>query len=126
MDVYVAFNSVSDYTAPAPSFHSVHMTLDDAIHALYPDRKDFQLQFTQSTRKDTWNGPDGFGMVRKVELQEPPKYIQIKLRLTKEATPNADSLLTSMVDELAGWGEVAEIVDSEVYQLKNETTIVEV
>lgn len=69
--VYIALNSVPDYTAPAPSFKSVHHTLEGAILALYPDREDFRIAFSPSRYvPDTWNGPDGFGTVKRVEIKE--------------------------------------------------------
>jgi hypothetical protein len=71
MEVYVALKSVPDYTqAPWAPFHSVHTTLEGAIKALYPDRKDFQSQFKKWPTNKVWEGPDGFGMVKLVEVQE--------------------------------------------------------
>lgn len=117
MDVYVALNSVPDYNAPAPSFKSVHMTLEDAIRSLYPDRKDFQLQFTPGSQKDTWNGPDGFGMVRKVELQEPQYSIQIRFTPTEaRGKEQTEKLMQEVIEYLDNYfRQQIEIVDSEVY-----------
>ena len=66
MEVYVALNSTPDYTSPAPSFHSVHTTLSGAISALYP-KKDVTFSFVG---KGVWDGPDGFGMVKRVVVQD--------------------------------------------------------
>lgn len=70
MKLYVALNSVPDYNAPAPSFKSVHETLEGAIAALYPDSEKFQKAFVKSRyyKENIWIGPDGFGEVREVEL----------------------------------------------------------
>lgn len=71
--VYAAFRSVPDYTAPSPPLHSLHETLEGAIKALYPNESEERLRamFTKSTySKDTWNGPDGFGMVRLIEVEK--------------------------------------------------------
>lgn len=69
--IYVALRSVPDYHAPAPSFQSAHASLEGAIAALYPneDQERFREMFRPSPySKDTWDGPDGFGMVRKLEV----------------------------------------------------------
>lgn len=71
MEVYAAFRSVPDYHAPSPALLSLHETLDGAIKALYPDNEGFRNAFTKwsrSTRGETWEGPDGFGLVRKMEV----------------------------------------------------------
>lgn len=72
MDVYVALNSVPDYHAPAPSFKSVHRTLDGAILAVYPkaENERFRKMFRKWPNADVWEGPDGFGMVKLVQLQD--------------------------------------------------------
>ncbi len=71
MFVYAAYRSVPDYTAPAPPLVSLHKSLDGAIKALYPDREDFRESFTKSHYvANMWNGPDGFGMVRMLEVNE--------------------------------------------------------
>lgn len=71
MIVYAAFVSAPDYTAPPPSLKSLHTSLEGAISALYPDRPDFQVKFRESGyRTGEWIGPDGFGLVRRMEVKE--------------------------------------------------------
>ena len=69
MEVYIALRSSPDYTAPPPSFVSAHETLKGAIEALYPDQLQFQTAFRKWPDKDVWEGPDGFGLIRKVEVK---------------------------------------------------------
>lgn len=69
MPVYVALNSDPGWTAPAPSFKSVHRTLDGAKRALYPDHENFRDAFRES-RPGVWTGPDGYGEIRMVEVKE--------------------------------------------------------
>lgn len=70
MKVYVALNSVPDYSARAPSFKSVHKTFEGAAKSLFPNREDYQKSFRQSsTNPDSWYGPDGFGTIKLVEVQ---------------------------------------------------------
>ena len=70
MDIYIALRSVPDYSARAPAFYSAHETLEGAIKALYPESPNFQKAFIKwaSTKEEVWEGPDGFGMVKKVTL----------------------------------------------------------
>lgn len=68
MTVYVAFRSVPDYTAGAPALHSIHITLRGAIEALYPDKPEW-WDFRRSSN-DEWHGPDGYGLVRLMEVQK--------------------------------------------------------
>lgn len=65
MQVYVALRSVPDYSAPAPSFKSVHLSLKGAIDSLYPNS---DYDFHKWPGKDVWEGPDGFGMIKLVEV----------------------------------------------------------
>jgi hypothetical protein len=65
--IYAAFNSVPDYTAPAPSLRSLHESLDGAKKALYPDREDFRNSFREY-KPGVWDGPDGFGLIRLMEV----------------------------------------------------------
>lgn len=68
--VYAAFRSVPDYTAPSPPLKSLHRTLEGALHSLYPDREDFRNAFRHtSTDPDEWEGPDGFGLIRLMEVE---------------------------------------------------------
>lgn len=67
--VYAAFKSVPDYHAPAPPLKSLHLTLEGAIHALYPNRADFRNSFKEFS-PGRWEGPDGFGMVERLEVKE--------------------------------------------------------
>jgi hypothetical protein len=70
MQVFAAFRSVPDYHAGPAPFVSVHETLGGAIKALYPDNVKYQEAFRKwaNSRMDTWEGPDGFGLVRKIEV----------------------------------------------------------
>lgn len=73
MEVYAAFKSVPDYYAGSPPLVSLHKTLDGAVKALYPDNEDFQNSFrawTSSITGPTWEGPDGFGLIRLLEVKE--------------------------------------------------------
>lgn len=68
MDIYAAIDNVPDYSAGHGALAGVATTLERAIKILYPDQ---QYEFQPSTsRKDVWYGPDGFGEIRKLELQE--------------------------------------------------------
>lgn len=66
--VYAAFNSTPDYHGRGPSLKSLHETFEGAVRSLYPDREDFQAAFRE-TLPGEWDGPDGFGLVRIVEVQ---------------------------------------------------------
>lgn len=68
MQVFGAYRSYPDYNAPSPILVSLHMTFEGARRALYPD-KDYE--FTKSNYSPgTWNGPDGFGMIRLLEVND--------------------------------------------------------
>jgi hypothetical protein len=67
--LYAAFSSVPDYSAPAPTFLSVHRTLEGAKRALYPDDK-YHETFTYRVKAMYWEGPDGFGLIRRVEVKD--------------------------------------------------------
>ncbi len=100
MEVYVALNSSPDYSAPAPSFKSVHDTLEGAIHALYPDRADFQMVFRKwpSGLGEVWEGPDGFGMVKKVTVQTLSNETAELLAARKRLQPYLDGYPEPMID----------------------------
>lgn len=68
MKVYVAFNSRPDYSSPSPTFKSLHETLEGAIESLYPGNERFQRDFRKHLVEDRWYGPDGYGMVRLMEV----------------------------------------------------------
>jgi hypothetical protein len=68
MDIYAAFNSAPDYSAPPPSLKSLHLTLEGAKKSLYPDREDFQNSFRQIN--GDWHGPDGFGLVKLMSVKD--------------------------------------------------------
>lgn len=79
MEVYAAFRTSPDYHAPPATLHSLHTTLEGAILALYPDRADFREAFTERTNRygtmRYWEGPDGFGMVKLMEIADPkPRF----------------------------------------------------
>lgn len=65
MKVYAAFRSYPDYHAGPPSLHSLHETLEGAIESLYPDK---EYAFRQWPGKDIWEGPDGFGLIKLMEV----------------------------------------------------------
>lgn len=65
MLIYVAMNSEPDWTSHGPRFKSVHKTLEGAIKSLYPKGADFR-QYD----KCEWIGPDGFGLIRLVKLED--------------------------------------------------------
>lgn len=68
MDVYAAIHTVPDYQAGHGALAGVATTLEQAIKILYPEQ---QYEFRpSSTRENVWIGPDGFGEIRKLELQE--------------------------------------------------------
>jgi hypothetical protein len=69
--VYAAFRSYPDFHAPAPQLVSIHLTEQGAIHALYPENTDAHKNFREAFRKTSegvWQGPDGFGMVKKMAV----------------------------------------------------------
>lgn len=66
MEVFAAFRSVPDYSAPSPSLKSLHLTLDGAILSLYPDGK---AEFRKWAGHEVWEGPDGFGLIKKMEVE---------------------------------------------------------
>ena len=70
MQVYAAFKSIPDYHGPPPTLVSLHETLVGAMKALYPDESHerFRNMFTER-RSGVWEGPDGFGLVRLMEVQ---------------------------------------------------------
>lgn len=70
MEVYVALRSAPDYSASSPAFKSVHKTLEGAIESLYPGPSQvrFRDMFHKWPNQDIWEGPDGFGMVKLVQL----------------------------------------------------------
>lgn len=66
--VYAAFRSVPDYSAGAPPLISVHKTLEGAKRALYPNNN---YEFiTDGYNLNEWIGPDGFGLIRLMEIKE--------------------------------------------------------
>lgn len=67
--VYAAFRSVPDYSAPSPPLLSIHQTLYGAMFALYPeDKHPVSGMFRKWPEKAVWEGPDGFGMVKEMEV----------------------------------------------------------
>lgn len=65
MKVFVALNAVPDYSAPSPSFRSVHLTLEGAKRSLFPGRDPVSWRMW---RDGIWAGPDGYGEIREVEV----------------------------------------------------------
>jgi hypothetical protein len=71
VEIYAAFRSVPDYHAPSPPLKSLHRTLAGAIESLYPDNEHFRESFRHvSSDPDIWEGPDGFGMVKLMKVNE--------------------------------------------------------
>lgn len=71
MHVYIAMNSNPDWYSPGPTFKSVHKTLDGAIRSLYPEgRYDFRPSSGDNNGTTSWVGPDGFGFIRLVTLED--------------------------------------------------------
>ena len=68
MEIYLAFNSEPDYSAGTPRFKSAHKTFEGAKKSLFPD-KDYNFHQWSHNPK-TWEGPDGYGLIRLVEVQE--------------------------------------------------------
>jgi hypothetical protein len=70
--IYIAMNSNPDYSSRGPTFHSAHRTLEGAEHALYPGKDGKPgYKFTKSAYSPgTWNGPDGFGVIKEVTIHE--------------------------------------------------------
>lgn len=67
--VYAAFNTSPDYNAPSPSLKSLHRTLAGAQEALYPNGAKFRYDPGFTPDKDRWNGPDGFGLIKRMEIK---------------------------------------------------------
>lgn len=69
-EVYALFNNaVPDYTAGSPGLTSVHKTFLGAVQASFA-KEVAQWRRTQIPGVETWYGPDGFGMIRRMEVQE--------------------------------------------------------
>lgn len=68
MDVYVALASIPDYSAGHAPLKGVATTLDGAIKILEPNGA---AEYRPSPHVEgTWNGPDGYGTVKRVPLQD--------------------------------------------------------
>lgn len=63
MEIYIALNSYPDTSLA--TFHSAHTTLKGAQQALFPER---ECTFRKWGYTDVWEGPDGYGIIRKVPL----------------------------------------------------------
>lgn len=72
--VYVAFASVPDYHAGPSPYRGVSKSLEGAKHILYGDEpeflKDHYWRKWNNTKDEVWEGPDGFGLIRLVEVAE--------------------------------------------------------
>lgn len=69
-EVYAAFRSVPDYHAGPAPLVSLHRTWEGAARALYPEGDEYQSLFHRWTNKKVWQGPDGFGLIRLMEVKE--------------------------------------------------------
>jgi hypothetical protein len=67
MDVYILTNQKPDWSAPTGAPISVHLTLDGAKNA-FSGGKYFDKWRTKDNVR--WSGPDGFGSIIKMELQD--------------------------------------------------------
>ena len=65
MKVYAALNSSPDYSAGSPSLKSIHLSLYGAIESLYPGQN---LTFRKWKDAQVWEGPDGFGMIKEMDV----------------------------------------------------------
>lgn len=72
MDVYAAIKTTPDYHSSHGTLAGIATTLELAIKILYPEQ---QYEFhPSSSRENVWNGPDGFGEIHKLEIQEPDGF----------------------------------------------------
>lgn len=68
-EIFAALHSVPDYSAGHPPLVGVSHSLQGAIDLLYPGQNLTLAQFRESTvRPGCWNGPDGYGEVRRLEI----------------------------------------------------------
>jgi hypothetical protein len=68
MDVYAAIKNVPDYHSGHGVLAGVAANLELAVKILYPEQ---QYEFRPSpSRENVWIGPDGFGEIHKLKLQE--------------------------------------------------------
>lgn len=66
--VYGAFLSGPVGSDHPPSLLSLHKTFEGAKKALYPN-KDYEFK-PSSYLSDSWNGPDGCGLIMLLEIQQ--------------------------------------------------------
>ena len=67
MDVYILTNQAPDWSAPAGAPLSVHRTLQGAKEAF---AKGKYMDSWRTTDNKRWYGPDGFGSILLMEIQE--------------------------------------------------------